>query len=63
MRRKIECESCGFEASLSYVQPDFGPADICYCPACGGDISQQHEEDDEDPDDGVSRHGRVPLGG
>mgnify|MGYP003615074846 FL=1 len=40
---------CGFEGKLSYPPIDFGPSDISYCPACGGDISESYvDEDDEE---------------
>lgn len=55
-KRIINCDSCGFEGSLNYKEAMFGAADITYCPACGGDISEEynvsHDDDYEyDPDD------------
>lgn len=51
-RRLIECDTCNFEGSLSYKDGIFGRADISFCPACGGDISEEYNdeeiEDDED---------------
>ena len=50
MRQSINCESCGFSGTLSYRNTEFGKADICYCPACGGDILQEYADDDLEAD-------------
>ena len=51
-KRIIDCESCGFLGTLSYKEGMFGKADISFCPACSGDISEEYnvseEEDDSD---------------
>lgn len=47
-KRTIECESCGFEGNLNYKEGDFSKADISYCPACGGDISEVYNISDEE---------------
>ena len=50
--RKIDCESCGFVGKLTYKEGDFAKSDISYCPACGGDISEEYNTSDEDELDG-----------
>ena len=50
-KRIIECESCGFEGSLSYKEGMFGKADISYCPACGGDISEVYNLSEDELED------------
>lgn len=50
--RKIDCESCGFNGKLSYREGDFTKADISYCPACGGDISEEYNVSDEELEHG-----------
>lgn len=52
-RRAIECESCAFEGTLSYKDGVFGKADISYCPACGGDISEEYNLSDDELDGDV----------
>ena len=47
-KRKIDCESCGFNGSLTYKDGDFTKADISYCPACGGDISEDYNVSDDE---------------
>ena len=49
-RRIIECESCGFEGTLNYKEGMFGKADISYCPACGGDVSEEYNVSDDELD-------------
>ena len=51
MKRTIECDSCGFEGTLTYKEGLFGKADVSYCPTCGGDISEEYNVSDEDSDD------------
>ena len=48
LTRNINCMECGFEGKLSYPPIDFGPSDISYCPACGGDISESYTDENED---------------
>lgn len=49
-KRTIECESCGFEGTLSYKEGMFGKADISFCPACSGDISEEYNVSDDELD-------------
>lgn len=49
--RVIECDSCDFTGKLIYTEGDFTKADISYCPACGGDITEEYNTTDEQDDD------------
>lgn len=48
--RNIDCSECGFLGKLTYKEGDFNKADISYCPACGGDVSEVYNLSDEDLD-------------
>ena len=50
MKRNIDCDACGFTGILSYKQGDFNPSDISYCPACGGDVSEEYNLSEDELD-------------
>jgi len=51
LKKKIDCENCGFFGKLAFKDEQFVFADITMCPVCGGDISEPEPEETEDEDD------------
>lgn len=46
--RLFECEHCGAFGKITLKDEDSDKSSIVCCPACGGDISEEEQYDDED---------------
>jgi hypothetical protein len=48
IKKKIDCENCGFLGKLTFRDDQFVFSDIIICPVCGGDISEPEPEDEDE---------------
>ena len=48
--RLFECQACQAYGKITLKGSDHDRSDIVYCPACGGDIFEEEEYDQEDED-------------